>query len=423
MESVKNLSVNVNYELQDTHDDRFLRMKIYVMHDKLNLNNSYFSMDAIERAKESINNIPILAFTRTIDGEDSKDFGGHEMEFIIEDGDIKYRYLGRPIGVIPSIGNNYHYENIEDKTFVVVDGYVWTNYANEALDIIKRDQVKRQSMEIAVDSFHFNNEGVLEITDYRYTGLCLLGDDVQEAMVGAKAELINTYSFNNEFFQMVDELKNVLNNSFTDEGGIDEMTEEKVGIVEVADEEQVTEDVFEQTSETVEETTEGNLEETAEEVANDSDNFKNENVEISEKDGCECSDNDCNCENEFQLKYEELQKEYEKLQSEFATLKTELEELRNFKSTKLAEERKAKEDELYNQFSTELTENEISEVKKIASELTLEELEEKLFTLVGKKKAKFATKSKKNETVKIPFDIEEKPKQWYGGLFEKYLNK
>ena len=118
---------------------------------------------------------------------------------------------------------------------------------------------------------------------------------------------------------------------------------------------------------------------------------------------------------------EQFNKEKEDLQQNFSKVNEELESLREFKNVTLANERKEKETELFSSFSSELNEDEMHEIKESASNYSIEELEEKLFTLVGKKKAKFsAVKKDKNSSIKIPVSKEEDKPLPYGGLFTKY---
>nr|WP_206699730.1 hypothetical protein [Bacillus atrophaeus] len=64
----------------------------------------------------------------------------------------------------------------------------------------------------------------------------------------------------------------------------------------------------------------------------------------------------------------------------------------------------------------------MNSVKEVSKDLSIEQIEEKLFTLLGKKKAKFSSHKKDNgSTVKIPFNNEHDDRPMaYGGLFEKY---
>ena len=186
----KFLRLPLVYEKQDFNDDRFVKVRVKVMHNGLNLNGSSFSDAAIEKAAATLKNIPLLAFVKKTDGVDDADFAGHEFEYRWDEDGIKYTYLGRPIGMIPET-NNYTYEEDENGIkFVYADGYIWTDYANEALEIMQRDGSKSVSMEIRVNSYS-DNESVLEITDYKYTGIAVLGDDVPPAMMGAKVDIAN----------------------------------------------------------------------------------------------------------------------------------------------------------------------------------------------------------------------------------------
>lgn len=213
---IKNISVPVKYEFAQTNDDRFVKCKLYVMHDKLNLNNSFFDMTAIEDAKESLKNIPILGFIKKKDGDANIDFAGHEFEFVITENDIEVRYLGRPIGVVPET-NSYHYETIDDKVYVVVEGYLWKDYMNEALQIFEENNIKSVSMEIAVDDGEWvDNEegGYYNIKKYRYTGICVLGDDVPPAMVNAHIE-VDKAMFSAVISNMLEEIKNFTENQYS----------------------------------------------------------------------------------------------------------------------------------------------------------------------------------------------------------------
>ena len=74
-----------------------------------------------------------------------------------------------------------------------MDGYIWKDYANEALEIIQRDGGKNVSMEIRVNSYS-EADSYIDITDFKYTGIAFLGEGVSPAMVGARADLAD-FSF------------------------------------------------------------------------------------------------------------------------------------------------------------------------------------------------------------------------------------
>ena len=192
----KVLNLPLSYEQTGFQDERFTKVRVKVMHNGLNLNDSNFSDESIGKASPSLRNIPLLAFVKKTDGSGEADFAGHEFEFKITEDGIKYVYLGRPIGMIPET-NNYSYEEDEEGVkFVSADAYIWNQYANEALDIIQRDGGKSVSMEISVDNYEVDDKaGVMDITDFKYTGIAILGDDVQPAMRNARLDLAS-FSFN-----------------------------------------------------------------------------------------------------------------------------------------------------------------------------------------------------------------------------------
>ncbi|AZV43717.1 hypothetical protein BAOM_3108 [Peribacillus asahii] len=119
----------------------------------------------------------------------------------------------------------------------------------------------------------------------------------------------------------------------------------------------------------------------------------------------------------------EIKDELDVLSGNFNKLEEEVTGLRQFKQEKLSAERLKEEQSLFESFSTELTEDEMKEVKEIASEFTLEQIEEKLFTLVGKKKANFSkqTKKEKSSSIKIEFEHKDEEVVPYGGILNKYI--
>ena len=221
-------SLKTQYSInEDFADDRLIEVNLLVMHDDVNLNYSSFSKETMENAKETLKNVPILAYIKK-DEYDNVDFDGHNIEVKLKenkDGDMEFKvhYLEKPIGVIPET-NDYHYEERDGKTYVACKGYLWKEYLNDGLEILQENSTKPISMEILVDDGNYNSStDIYEITKYRYLGVTVLGTDVIPAMSGAKMDVVGQFSINNntEFFEKVkklnEELKQSLN--FTLEGG------------------------------------------------------------------------------------------------------------------------------------------------------------------------------------------------------------
>lgn len=410
--------VRFNSIIQDVRkvNPLFSRAKAYVLYAGQNRNNSYIDKDAVNKSLHTIYNIPIVG--EFLEHKDN--FGGHGGKLEITDEKIEWKMTTMPYGVIPESAEIY-WENVTEKDgtineYLVVDGiYLWSSRFEE-LNMLKEEKYN-QSMEIEIENGHFaiiNGRETFKIDEFTFSALCILGIDKDgEGHVEPcfESSSIVAYSldkdeFKKQFTQMIAELKFSLQDQ---EGG--NKVEEKLEFnetVEVEEEitETVTEEVDNTDTEEVFETVEDVVEETEiVEVVEETETVEETTEEVEEID--------------YQSKFEELEKEFTKLKENFSNLETEIVDLREFKSTKLAEERNQAENDLFERFTAELTEEEIAQVKEKSSEFTLEQLEEKLFTLVGKKKATFSKQVKKEkQSIKIELDFEQKDTNPYGNLFD-----
>jgi hypothetical protein len=234
MDILKNVSVACTYEVDITYDsDKFIKLKLRIMHDGINPNNSNFTLENIDKAKPSIVNIPILAYCY-FDEEGNPQFSTHAMHLEVDKvnkEEIRMIYDEVPIGLVPET-NNYEVKEYNDRNYVFADCFIWKNYSNYSQDVIERDKEIKLSMEIAVDAYNYNEElNCFDITDYRYTGITLLGNDVGTGMLDAKATT-STFSLNEKKEKMVvlmQELKDELAikyKQFSQEGGHIILTDE-----------------------------------------------------------------------------------------------------------------------------------------------------------------------------------------------------
>lgn len=507
MEKLKNISIATTYELDDTFDsEKFIKLRIRVCHDGENPNGSHFSLENIDKAKDSIKNIPVLGYCY-FDEDNNPQFGAHEMHIEVDKIDedkLRIIYDEVPIGVIPEICN-YEVKEHKGRNYVYVDGYIWKNYSNYMQDIVERDKDVNISMEIEVDSYKYDKElGYFDITDYRYTGITMLGNDVGTGMVDAKATT-TTANFEQQKEKMVilmQELKEELalyNKQNSEKGGI-ALAEEKKEIIE---------EVIKEEFETIEETEQPTVDEEVidtpetEEVVVDekiAEEFADKEKEPEELDkvrfsatyrqksealykaiGGKCEDiyddagnflkeiyyyfldfddeyayveqsiwtKDGREEKHGRFKYsfdeesavasidDEFEKmivtwltvdEHTKLQKSremFGDMQKEYAELKEFKENTIKEQYETQVTELFDKFDKQLDGFADFEVLKVDyNNLTVNELEEKLFALLGKKNANFSTK-KKETVIKVPVDINRKDdmEDPYGGLLAKKYNK
>ena len=399
------------YSLED--DSNLMKVKITVMHDGINYNGSKFTLQDMKRAEESVKNIPILGYVlRDTDGN-LDDFDGHNMETRVKDSDkgfeIETYYLEKPIGVVPE-SCNPRYEEIDGLNHLIVDGYIWKSYSNGSYKLIENSSFKGVSMEIEVLDGHWNElESVYDITDYRYTGITVLGDMVEPAM-GDTCK-IQKYSACVDYKEA---LADIYKEIYSLERKEDNMEEVKEEVVVEAQQEPEVEEVIEheEIKEEVVESTE--TEEVVEEVET------TEEVEVIEEVKEESETLDV-----FAELLEEvpgtLKEVADMITEKFSIRNEELRVLREFKSDIDLKELKVQVDEISGKYDLDVDTTELKE-KAIAKDMTLEQFEKELKVLFAEKvleNGKFS-KEKKEETTKVVISSHEECKTVYGGLFEKH---
>lgn len=402
------------YSLED--DSNLMKVKITVLHDGINYNGSKFTLQDMKRAEESVKNIPILGYVlRDTDGN-LDDFDGHNMETRIKDSDkgfeIETYYLEKPIGVVPE-SCNPRYEEIDGLNHLIVDGYIWKSYSNGSYKLIENSSFKGVSMEIEVLDGNWNElENVYDITDYRYTGITVLGDMVEPAM--GDTCRIQKYSACADYKDALADIYREIYSLERKEDNMEEVKEEVVvetqqepEIEEVVESEETKEEVVEaeevtQTEEIVEEVEIPEETEVVEEVKEESETLDVFAELLEEVPGT-------------------LKEVADMITEKFSMINEELKTLREFKSKIDLEELKGQVDEISNKYDLDVDTTELKE-KAITKDITLEQFEKELKVLFAEKvleNGKFS-KEVKEEPAKVTVTSHEEGKTIYGGLFEKH---
>ena len=158
-------------------------VQLWSCHLGKNINGSSFDRTTAKKAFPSFANRPILGFIHEVDGQ--PEFYGHNMH---EEGDDLI-YDEIPVGVIPET-NGIHFEDKDDKTYIVVNGYIYEEYS-KAAEILEREGECSCSVELSVREFSYNaKEKVLVFDDFFFSGVTILGKDdngnnVKPGMVGS----------------------------------------------------------------------------------------------------------------------------------------------------------------------------------------------------------------------------------------------
>ena len=216
----------ITYSAND--DPSLMSVVLKACHCGLNRNNSRISEETMTSALPSFSNKPILA--EIIDTDNGKDFGSHAMELVEdEDGVERVRYIERCVGIIPESCNAHlEYDKENDKTYVIVNGYIYNEYGNETASIIKRKNGTKVSVELAVNDFSYSaKDKCLDINDFIFMGVTLLGEDVGEGMLGSRLDMASFsqetfYDYKSELLEMQEKINTILSSFQIDipkEGG------------------------------------------------------------------------------------------------------------------------------------------------------------------------------------------------------------
>ena len=483
VQELQHLSLATTYEVDESFDsEKYIKMRLRVCHDGVNPNKSAFVVSDMENAKDSIENIPILANV-IFDEDGNPQFGGHDMTLEpskVNEGEYKVIYQEVPIGLVPETCN-HEIKEFNGKNYVFVDAYVWKDYSNYAQDIIERDEEVKLSMEIFVDGYSYNaKEKIFNITDYRYQGITFLNKDSGTGMENALATTgIFEENTKKRFILMMEELKETLSNydiNKTEEGGskVDEKIIALLSEYKVNQEElpfNIEEMQFDEIEEKLKELYVNN---NSEEDNNEPEKFI-KSFELSHSEiryalynllsPVETEDNewyfidqvyDDRFEYEnwegtkiyrqgykkeedvvsfvgerIELFQERLTKEekevLDKMRSNYSILEQEIEGLREFKQTKLNEDRKEAEDALFEQFDIQLKDvPEYEELKETASQFEIKDLEKECYVILGMKSANFSAKPKnknKNDKVRLDFSKVEVKTNDVDEFIEKYSKR
>ena len=223
-----------------------------------------------------------------------------------DNGEVVYDEV--PVGIIPESGNPHlEYDEDKDKTYVVVNGYIFEEYS-KAAEILEREQECPCSVELSIRELSYDaKEKVLNLDDFWFSGVTLLGknedgEDVKPGMDGSSIKLTDfsvennsfVYSINDELIESLDKLKTAIssisnfniNNQGKEEDTVEfennenlevETTEEEIVVNEASEE--VVEETTEETPDVVEEMSEETESVETEEDTEETEEFSEEETD------------------------------------------------------------------------------------------------------------------------------------------------
>ena len=195
---VVQIPARLTYEKNDADTEGLLPVHLQANHTQTNINGSHIEDDVAEKALPSFYNRPILGYMHQVNGQ--WEFWGHNIH---EDDEGNIEYDEIPIGVIPESCNaKLIYDKEKKKTYVEVDGFIYEEYSHAA-EILEREEECSVSVELAIRELSYNaKDRYLDITNYYYQGVTVLGCDdsgreVKPGMEGANIRLADFSAENN----------------------------------------------------------------------------------------------------------------------------------------------------------------------------------------------------------------------------------
>ena len=176
-----------------------------------NLNRSRIEEKVMKNALSSFQNRPILGFIHDVDGQ--PEFYGHNM-YIDDEGELVYEE--HMVGVIPESCNaRLEFDSEKNKTYVVVNGYVYEEYS-KAAEILRREGECAVSVELDIDQLSYDAaDKILVIEAFTFNGVTILGkdddgNDVKPGMVGANIKIADFSKENNSLVEQIKSLNEKL---------------------------------------------------------------------------------------------------------------------------------------------------------------------------------------------------------------------
>lgn len=289
----------LQFQKSDKDTEGLRPVILQACHIGKNNNKSSISKKSMKAALPSFSNRPILAYVIEVDGK--PEFNTHAYH-LDDENNVVYDEI--PIGIIPeSCEAKIAYDEDKEKSYCVVNGYIFEEYAPVAIEILEREEECAVSVELAVRELSYDSkEKILNIDDFFFSGVTVLGktedgEEVKPGMAGSNIQLAdfsvenNSFTYNNNdlineiataVLERLSDNKNQRKEDETVEKDFNEKIEEEV-TEEVTEEAATEEETLVVEAETSEEVADEAAEETPEVVEDFEDNNEAENEDTVEE--------------------------------------------------------------------------------------------------------------------------------------------
>lgn len=195
--------------MEEINDMQFAKLRIKAYSTALTAHGYFSTRKQLKKAAKSICNKPLLVYVNPF----TDDFEAHE-----DDGLFRKEI---PCGFVPNEElANIEISKDEDGTyFLICDAYIWTMYFQNVKEIFERDNgIKSVSVELLAIETEDKDDNTIELKEFSFTGITLLGEKIKPAVTGANAVLVkNSTSTTDEYEKAKVEFEKILYNSVKQE--------------------------------------------------------------------------------------------------------------------------------------------------------------------------------------------------------------
>ena len=170
----------------------FLELDIYAISDIYpNRNDTAFTLESLEASKNTCFNKPILGSFDVV-MNDFREHNGEEKydkEFQTEYWDCSGPNDEKILGVIRESDS---VEVVQDgqNNWLKISCVLWTYYTYRQVKKLLKSSTKKVSVEVLVDKYHIDDNGIMVIEKFTLTGITILGDKIREGIPGAHLNVI-----------------------------------------------------------------------------------------------------------------------------------------------------------------------------------------------------------------------------------------
>jgi len=173
--------------ISENPDSNFAVISLDFFASGENLHNMYVSEDTLMRTSSTIRNCPLIWKY----DEKRDDIGTHDKEEV-------------PCGFVPESSEIKSREMEDGRKMLSVIAYAWKRYTGTLLDIFKRDGGQKPvSVEMSVYDIIEHDNGQVELKDFKYEGITVLGSSITPAIPLANASVISFADVKKEYNEAV----------------------------------------------------------------------------------------------------------------------------------------------------------------------------------------------------------------------------